>query len=439
MIMNDRQLKIMRSQLDRLRSELHEFNEIELARQGVDPLIISAQRESLAERLADLEKQISKYMSLSSGSVKSFIPSNIEDIGQKLIEARIAQGLSQKTLGRRLGMKEQQIQRYEQEKYQTANLARVAEVLEALQLKFVASLDVREQPLFDEVPSDVSRRARFDLAKLPLNEMKKRGWFSNIQLPDRATEAPEDEELAAIFLSQVPEVCSVPSLHKQHVRAGSKQDPYALLAWKAQILRKARKAATSFQLGQQPLDIHAVKKLISLSATSTGPVDAIECLRQHGVILTFERHFESTHLDGAAMLLNDSVPVIGLTLRHDRLDNFWFVLLHEVGHIVLHRERGLKEAFFDEEQAPLTDEVEKEADEFAKRAFISDELWKRSFVRFTTDHQQVRHFARERGIGAAVVAGRIRRERNDYTLFNDLIGYKSIRKLMSDAGLWRAA
>jgi HTH-type transcriptional regulator / antitoxin HigA len=434
MITNERQFKITRNQVERLRTVLREFNEIELARQGVDPVIITAQRDSLAERLAELEKQISIYEGLSSGSVKRFFPSSVADIGQKLIEARIAQGLSQKTLGERLGMKEQQIQRYEQERYLTANLTRVAEVLEALQLRFVASLETDEQTHLHKIVPNVSRLMGFDLARLPISEMKKRGWFAHLQLPDGA-EALGDEDLAAVFMSQAPEACSTPSLNKQHVRAGSKQDPYALLAWKTRVLHNARKDASSFQLGQQPLDIHAVRQLASLSAEPTGPVHAIESLRQCGVILVFEPHLSSTHLDGAAMLLNDATPVIGLTLRHDRLDNFWFVLMHEVGHIVLHRERGLKEAFFDEEEIAATDEVEKEADEFAKRAFIADELWKRSFVRFTADSRQVQHFASERGIGAAVAAGRIRRERNDYTIFNDLIGYKSVRKLMLDAGI----
>jgi Zn-dependent peptidase ImmA (M78 family) len=38
----------------------------------------------------------------------------------------------------------------------------------------------------------------------------------------------------------------------------------------------------------------------------------------------------------SAMLLDDMFPVIALTLRYDRLDNFWFVLFHELAHIVLH-------------------------------------------------------------------------------------------------------
>jgi HTH-type transcriptional regulator/antitoxin HigA len=136
------------------------------------------------------------------------------------------------------------------------------------------------------------------------------------------------------------------------------------------------------------------------------------------------------------MLLNGEIPVIGLTLRHDRLDNFWFTLLHELGHIFLHRDRGLYEGFFDEEGALSLDELENEADKFAESSFVPNEVWRKSFVRFTKAKEQILQFAKERGISGAVVAGRIRRERRDWNLFNDLIGQGSLRKLMSSAGYW---
>ena len=219
---------------------------------------------------------------------------------------------------------------------------------------------------------------------------------------------------------------------------GSEQDPYALLAWKAQVLHKARRASPGLQAENQALDVHTLKRLVSLSAAVDGPTRAIDVLREHGIILVFEQHMPSTHLDGAAMLLNDAVPVVGLTLRYDRLDNFWFVLLHEVGHVVLHRERGLREGFFDEDIAALQDASETEADEFAQSAFIPNELWKRSFVRFTESSEQVQKFALQRRIGAAIVAGRIRKERKDYTLFNELVGSGTVRKLITDAGYWES-
>jgi HTH-type transcriptional regulator / antitoxin HigA len=429
MITNERQYKITKGEVSRFRAALQSFKEIDLVRQGIDPIIITAQRSSLEQQLKDLENQVLEYEKLRSGRVKRLYPTSITDIGHTLIEARIAQNLSQRALAERLGMKEQQIQRYEQDRYLTANLNRVAEVADALHLDLVAFFDSRADTVLDKIAPNL--RAGFDVSRLPIKEMRKRGWLDRIQLPENLTGPLSDVDLAAAFVSQAVDSHA---LHRQHVRTGSKQDEYALLAWKAQLLSKAaRVAGTLDQV--QPFDSQAiVGRLIGLSTRAEGPLEAIKLLQDHGVILIIERHLHATHLDGAAMLLNGNIPVIGLTLRHDRLDNFWFTLLHELGHIFLHRDRGLKDGFFDEEGAPALDEFEKEADQFAESAFMPNEVWKKSFVRFTRDRNQVVQFAEGHGVSSAIVAGRIRRERNDYTLFNDLMGSGTLRKLMLSAG-----
>ena len=59
-----------------------------------------------------------------------------KDLGYGLIKARIALGLSQKGLAERLGLKEQQIQRYEAECYSSAGFSRLVEISEALKIRF---------------------------------------------------------------------------------------------------------------------------------------------------------------------------------------------------------------------------------------------------------------------------------------------------------------
>lgn len=431
MITNERQYKITKNEADRFKTALRDFREIELVRKGIDPVIVAAQRNSLEQQLKDLESQIDDYEKLRSGRVKRLFPASISDIGQTLIEARIAQGLSQRLLAERLGMKEQQIQRYEQERYLTANLTRVAEIAEALQLDLVAFFESRNDTLLDKVAPNL--KGGFDASKLPIKEMKNRGWLTPMRLPESVTGPLSDMDLAAAFVSQA--VGSY-SMHRQHVRAGSTPDEYSLLAWKARVLSKAKLTIGASNKLPSFSGQTVVGELVDLSTRPNGPVDAIGLLRDHGVILVFERRLPSTHLDGAAMLLNDEIPVIGLTLRHDRLDNFWFTLLHELGHIFRHRDRGLREGFFDEEGAPPLNDLESEADEFAESAFIPNEVWRKSFVRFTKGGEQVIQFAKERGISVAIVAGRIRRERKDWSLFSDLVGQGSLRKLMSSAGYW---
>lgn len=435
MITNERQHRITKSQVEKFREALVEFNEIELAKQGLDPKIIMAQRAALEAQLAELQDEITEYENLRSGRVTRLFPDGVSDIGEKLIEARIAKGFSQKMLAERLGMKEQQVQRYEQERYLTANLTRVAEVAEALQLNLFAYFEARTSTTSDKIAPNLKGVAEFDPAKLPLKEMKKRGWLDHLPIRPGLPHFTE-LDLASAFISQALQGQSPVSLQKQRVRAGSQHDPYALLAWKAQILTKARRLAGGLKPPFPAINDGAIRQIVQLSAAPDGPAVVVDLLKAYGIILVFEEHLSSTHLDGAAMLLNDSIPVIGMTLRFNRLDNFWFVLLHEIAHIMLHREQGLRDAFFDEDEENSMPEgkLEEEADEFAKSAFLSDEVWNRSFVRFTASPQQVQQFALERKVGVAIVAGRIRRERRDYRLFSDLVGQGTVRKVLIKAG-----
>jgi HTH-type transcriptional regulator/antitoxin HigA len=60
-------------------------------------------------------------------------------------------------------------------------------------------------------------------------------------------------------------------------------------------------------------------------------------LASAGVRLVFVEHLTGTRIDGGAMWLND-IPVIALSLRYDRIDWFWFTLMHELSHVLEHEE-----------------------------------------------------------------------------------------------------
>lgn len=436
MITNERQYKITKLQVDRFKDALEQFDEIDLARQGIDPVIIDAQRSSIEQQVSDLENDLARYEKLRSGEVRRLAIASISEIGFKLIEARIVQGLSQRELADRLGMKEQQVQRYEQDQYQSASLARCAEIAAALDIDLDAQFEVRQLSLLDRLmPKQLDNPIAFDAAKLPLKEMRKRGWLDQFDLEHPSEGYRSDLELAAHLMQEATRGRIALSLHKQNVRAGSKQDPYALAAWKARVLWKARKLNLAPMSGVN-LDISVIKVLTELSEQDDGPQKAVALLRERGIAVVFEDHLPQTHLDGAAMLLDDRVPVIGMTLRYNRLDNFWFVLMHECAHIILHTEKGLKDGFFDDERTPASDDVEREADTYARNALIPNEIWKHSLVRFTSSREQVVKFAAKYHVGASVVAGRIQRERNDYAMFSDLVGQGKPKKLISSAGYW---
>lgn len=128
------------------------------------------------------------------------------------------------------------------------------------------------------------------------------------------------------------------------------------------------------------------------------------------------------------MLSAFSQPVVALTLRYDRLDNFWFVLFHELGHVFLHLTQGLRFDFFDEEEGDKTDRIEQAADDFALNTLIPPSAWEQCLSRFVLTEEAVVTDAENLGIDASIIAGRIRKERNDYTLLTRLVGQDAVRK-----------
>jgi transcriptional regulator with XRE-family HTH domain len=110
--------------------------------------IMELQRASLVGQLAELDAQVQEYEQLRAGQLAAARVSSLGDLPDALVRARIAAGLSQRQLAERLGMKEQQIQRYEADGYAAASLSRLREVMQALgvQLEGDVQLPTSETP-----------------------------------------------------------------------------------------------------------------------------------------------------------------------------------------------------------------------------------------------------------------------------------------------------
>lgn len=427
MITNERQYKVSRTQAAKFEQAIKEFNELALIKEGLHPVLVSAQRNALESQFKELRAQIRDYEALRSGEIKNLSANAIGQLGQKLIEARIAQGLTQKELANRLRMKEQQIQRYENESYASASLSRLAEVSAALDVNFQFGLTIEDAPKV----SANKIATHIDLSELPLKIAKQRKWF------DFSSSSLEEQQLLVRQYFEPAFQNAAPALLRQGTRLEASFDDYALLAWKARIIWKAREIQpvppTNFS------ELSWLKAFKEFTLHDEGPVLAIEYLKTKGIVVVIEGHLPKTHLDGAAFLIDQSLFTIALTLRHDRLDNFWFVLLHELGHIVLHRETGLKRGFFDDDQVGAVEKLEREADEFAKSVLLPAELWLTSLIRFTQSAEQIVAFAEDNRVSPAIIAGWLRRERNDYTVFKELVGYGRVRRTLKEAGLLETA
>lgn len=128
MIKNERQYRITKAQAAKFAAAL----DAAVARENVDPQLRQLEEDALRSQLEELCQELDTYERLRSSWSIPIRLDSFEQFPRALVQARIAAGLSQKDLATRLGLKEQQIQRYEATEYTSASLKRIKEVLEAL-------------------------------------------------------------------------------------------------------------------------------------------------------------------------------------------------------------------------------------------------------------------------------------------------------------------
>ena len=175
-----------------------------------------------------------------------------------------------------------------------------------------------------------------------------------------------------------------------------------------------------------------LKRVARLSPHADGPRRAQKLLAKHGIPLVIVRHLNKTYLDGATLRLGDGRPVIGLTLRYDRVDNFWFCLLHELAHVGRHLDHNQGDTFVDDQtlrkmEGERVDPRETQADEWAEEALIPQKKWEAGAIQNQLKPQAVMNLANELQIHPAIVAGRVRYERQNYRLLTQFVGTGEVR------------
>ncbi len=435
MITNERQYLITKRQLEKLRKAIRDFNLKEVTERVGSDILAAAELKALKSEEIALVDQVKEYDSLRAGEVTILKATNLSELPKILIRARIAHGLTQRDLAKLVGLKEQQIQRYEADEYASASLHRLNEIAEALKLNITEIAEFKTKPSTTELLSaDV-----LDWNRFPVKEMYKRQWFKGFtgSLPEALAEA---DTLVSDFVKGVIRT-PARALHRKQVRAGSIVDDYALLAWECRILYLASEAELERRYKDGLIDSQWIVELAKESTKDNGPLCAKEKLAEVGIAFVVEPRLVNTYLDGAA-LLYDKGPVIGLTLRYDRLDNFWFVLFHELFHIIKHLRKSKLEGIFDDLDNNIstdssTQKLEDEANYLAGEALIPEGKWDFELARYIRTPEAVIETAKSLNIHPAIVAGRIRREANNYIMLNNLVGQGEVRKHFPEAGFGR--
>lgn len=273
--------------------------------------------------------------------------------------------------------------------------------------------------------------AGIEWQRFPLKAMASHGWFQRA----RNAEARAKELIGELIRrAGGPEVAGAVLYRKSaHARANAKADPYALKAWCWKVLAEANehKPQAPYTPGTVTLDF--LRQIAQLSWLDDGPRLAREYLAKNGISLVFVSHLPRTYLDGAALRLGDGRPVIGLTLRYDRVDNFWFCLLHELAHVGRHMDGNGDAVFVDdltlrETEGGQQDPKETQADEWAEEALVPKAIWENSEVRHNPTPMAVVNLSKALKVHPAIIAGKIRHEQRNYRLLSHFVGTGEVRR-----------
>ena len=269
-----------------------------------------------------------------------------------------------------------------------------------------------------------------EYTRFPLTAMAKAGWIPQVKnLRDQA------EEIITDLINRAGVGAPAPLYRKnENRRVNAKTDDYALMAWCWQVLAQARERQPEVDYQPGVITAELLREVAQMSVLEDGPVQARDFLAQHEIGLEYVKHLPRTHLDGAALRLPDSNPVIGLTLRYDRIDNFWYTLLHELAHVGLHLGSCSNETGFVDDHSLRgvgsggSDTTEQEADQMAQDALIPPEIWDDGILLVDPNPMAVLRMAWEARVHPAIVAGRVRFERGEYRLLSQFVGTGEVRR-----------
>ena len=257
--------------------------------------------------------------------------------------------------------------------------------------------------LAKEKPRDnsISKRSHlFGLA--PIREITRNGWLKATTDTDEL-----ERELCSFFeINSIDESPAIAVNFRQTHLETHNPETRSQIAWVMRVQKLARKQNVGrFDLDQLK---DVINSLSRLTYEQEGIRRVPQLLKEAGIRFVVVPHLSKTYLDGAAFYLEEGEPVIALTLRYDRIDNFWFVLLHELAHIC----KGHRNVFADRVEGQDANEDEAEANSYSRDWLIPVEAYQsfveKSFLGFNDD--DILRFSAEIRRHPGIVVGRLQRD-----------------------------
>jgi HTH-type transcriptional regulator / antitoxin HigA len=273
-------------------------------------------------------------------------------------------------------------------------------------------------------PQRATRAALF--ASLPISEMMHRGWIRAESAKDfNSVEA----ELARFFGVENTENFKMLPHAAKKANAAADVTP-TQLAWIYRVKEIAREVVVPRYSRPATEKALAVLQSLLLSAEEARKVPRI--LAECGIRFVIVEPLKSSKIDGVCLWLGDNDPVIGLSLRFDRIDNFWFVLRHEIEHVL--RGHGKGAFVLDSELEGARAESSVSDDEHVANDAAADFCVARQSIEQVITRKaplitkrDMMGFANTIRVHPGIVAGQLQRKTGRYDLFRDqLVKVRSI-------------
>jgi HTH-type transcriptional regulator/antitoxin HigA len=175
-----------------------------------------------------------------------------------------------------------------------------------------------------------------------------------------------------------------------------------------------------------PLEKSDLKNIVNICLDNDIITKTKNYLMSKGIYLYFIDSLPNTMIDGAVYITSYSTIAVGLTLRYERLDYVWFTLLHELSHIILHYQYLSENIILSIENSQ--DIKEAEANRLARDTIISPKDYRVLLPKRTLNSDDLIKYAKINSIPPALIAGIIRKDINNYHIFNDIINNFKINR-----------